>query len=312
MQSDLAIEFSKTLTKTKDYTKTQKQINQNVKSTIIEIKTDKAKQEFQREKGHYFLIEMPLDFEKQKIQKNIIQKEITRAIKYLMKKISTPKINSCLVVGLGNPNMSADYFGNKVVNNILASRHIIKSGLVENVCEISKITCNVFGQTGIESFDVVKGIAEKIKPQIVICIDTLVANSFKRLCSNIQIANVGIIPGSGANNARKEISKDTLKVDVITIGIPFVCYAEDLVYDYLKFNNNLKNNSKNLKNNQKNDKKIEKNENNLMFYQNFKELIVMPKDIEQQVDFCSGLVADGINAAFYSSKTIKILKKVLQ
>ncbi len=65
---------------------------------------------------------------------------------------------SVLVVGLGNPNMTADSLGAKTCSRLTATR---LSPLPSARASIGIITPNVLGVTGIESFDVVAGVAER-------------------------------------------------------------------------------------------------------------------------------------------------------
>ena len=51
----------------------------------------------------------------------------------------------------------------------------------------------------------------------------------------IQITDTGIHPGSGIGNKRKEISKDTLGIPVIAVGIPTVVDAASIVSDTIKY-----------------------------------------------------------------------------
>ena len=43
-----------------------------------------------------------------------------------------------------------------------------------------------------------------------------------RISSSIQIADTGIVPGGGIGNKREEISKNTLGIPVVAIGVPTV------------------------------------------------------------------------------------------
>ena len=186
-------------------------------------------------------------------------------------------------MGLGNPKMIADCFGAKTCDKVLVTRHVTKSGHnEEDLCEVSCLSTNVFGKTGLESYDIVNGVVKAIKPDLVILIDTLVASSIKRLCTNIQVANVGIVPGSGVDNARKELSKNSLQVPVITIGVPFVVYADSFCNEEAKKLIN---------------RLTEKNFTKNFEFKTLKDLIVMPREIEEQVRFCSEIVSKAINKA---------------
>ena len=136
-------------------------------------------------------------------------------------------VNSVLVAGLGNSDITADALGPKAVNYVLATRHIIND-LSENndyfsqFFNVSSISTGVLGDTGIESAEIIKGVANQINPDCVIVVDALSASSSSRLGTTVQLSDVGIAPGSGVGNHRYEISKQTLGVPVISIGIPTV------------------------------------------------------------------------------------------
>ena len=91
------------------------------------------------------------------------------------------------------------------------------------------------GLTGIETSDIIFGVVEKTKPDFVIAIDALAARSIERVNSTIQISDTGIHPGSGVGNKRKELSKETLGVPVIAIGVPTVVDAVSITSDTIDF-----------------------------------------------------------------------------
>ena len=121
--------------------------------------------------------------------------------------------------------VTPDALGPKVVSEIDVTRHIIKylpQYIDENARPVSAISPGVLGTTGIETLEVLEGIVNNIKPKILIVIDSLASKSIERINSTIQISDTGIIPGAGVGNKRKEISKDTLGIPVIAIGVPTV------------------------------------------------------------------------------------------
>ena len=124
-----------------------------------------------------------------------------------------------LVVGLGNTMMTADALG------AAACRALRTGGGV--MC----VTPGVPGITGIESFDVVKGVCDEVRPTLVIAVDSLAAASAARLGTVIQLCDAGITPGSGVSNHKRRLSRDTLGVQVIGLGVPLVVYASTLVRD---------------------------------------------------------------------------------
>ncbi len=161
-------------------------------------------------------------------------------IEVIAKEISAmlPKEGLILVAGLGNNDITPDAVGPRTVRQILATRHISgevaqQSGL-SSLRPTAAIAPGVLGQTGIESAEIIKSLVQDLKPSAVIVIDALASRSASRLGNTIQIANSGISPGSGVQNARKELSQQNLGVPVVSIGIPTVVDATTLASDLLQ------------------------------------------------------------------------------
>ena len=87
------------------------------------------------------------------------------------------------------------------------------------------------GITGMETGEIVSGIAKNVKPDMVICIDALAAKSINRVGRTIQMCNTGIAPGAGVGNNRKALDHELLGVPVYVIGVPTVVDAYSLVCD---------------------------------------------------------------------------------
>lgn len=166
-------------------------------------------------------------------------------------------IKDVLVVGLGNMSITPDSLGPLAINKIEVNRH--KEN--ENKYLVSAITPGVMGQTGMESSEIVKAIVDDFKPNIVIVIDALACSDPNRMCHSIQLSTAGINPGAGVGNNRKKLSKETLGVDVLAIGIPTVC-------DINIFSKEVDNN-----------------------------YFVTPNDIDQAMDILSMIIAKSINKA---------------
>ena len=140
------------------------------------------------------------------------------------------KVESVLVCGIGNRDITPDALGPLAADKIFATRHLSKqlaqsTGLGE-LTPVSVISPGVLGQTGLEVGETLKGIVEKTKPSAVIVIDALAAIKVSRLCTTIQLSDTGITPGSGVHNARAELSEKTLGLKVISVGVPTVADAE--------------------------------------------------------------------------------------
>lgn len=163
---------------------------------------------------------------------------VSREIEALMKKLLGKSPSCVLVAGLGNREITADNIGPKTVDRLTVTRHLQlhNKRLFDNYwhAPLCAIAPGVLGQTGIETAEIISGICEYATPDIVIAIDALAARSTKRLGATIQISDSGIFPGSGIGNRRGEISRDTLKIPVIAVGVPTVVNSSTLVYDALQ------------------------------------------------------------------------------
>lgn len=158
-----------------------------------------------------------------------------QGLKRLLEEYNIKKEDSVLVIGLGNASSTPDALGPKTIEQVLVTRHLFSMGEVEEgYRNVSCLTPSVTGKTGIETKDVIDGIKEKVNPNLIIVIDALASNSLDRLNKTIQMTSSGIAPGSGVGNNRLEISKNTLNIPVIAIGVPTVVDATTIVKDTLQ------------------------------------------------------------------------------
>ncbi len=194
-----------------------------IKISNVKIKNDNTAKILNKPRGNYCTISFPrLDF-------ICDTDDVVKATVESLKKMCSSNIQSAMVVGLGNIDITPDALGPKVCDRILATRHLTKKlkhdlGL-QKLKSVSCISPNVLGKTGIESYDLVCAASDKTNPDIILAIDALAARSPDRLCRTIQIGNTGITAGSGVNNSRKAINFDTIGVPVIAVGIPTVIDA---------------------------------------------------------------------------------------
>lgn len=206
-----------------------------------------------------------------------------------------------LVVGLGNLYVTPDALGPKVVPEIEVTRHILEympKAMPEDTRPVSAISPGVLGITGIETMEILKGVVDNIKPRLLIVIDALASRSIERISSSIQIADTGIVPGAGVGNKRKEISKKTLGIPVIALGIPTVVDLASITNDCINlFIENLQ--EKAMSNDYLN--KLKEQDN----YEEIKEalipkdynMIVTPKEIDKLIENMSKIISKGINMA---------------
>ena len=147
--------------------------------------------------------------------------------------LELPEGASVLVAGLGNEAITPDSLGPRTLRHVLATRHLVSS-LPETFGAfrpVSALATGVLGNTGMESAELVKAVAEKLRPDAVIAVDALAARRLGRGCRTVQLTDTGIAPGSGVGNARKELSRGTLGVPVVGLGVPTVVDAATLAAD---------------------------------------------------------------------------------
>ena len=167
--------------------------------------------------------------------KEKVKKVFINELKKLLKELNIEN-KSCLIIGLGNSKSTPDSLGPLAINSIIVTKHIYDLGeLDEGFSVVSSFIPGVTGETGIETSDLIKNIIKSVKPDYVIAIDALASSSIDRVNKTIQITDTGIHPGSGVGNSRKEISKDTLDIPVIAIGVPTVVDATIIVADTINY-----------------------------------------------------------------------------
>jgi spore protease len=208
-----------------------------IKLSYVEVMEEGARS-IGKKPGMYITIEAQgireQDTELQKKVEEVFAKEFHS----FLHKLNIDNEASCLVVGLGNANVTPDALGPLAVENLLITRHLFQlqpESIKEGFRPVSAIAPGVMGTTGIETSDIISGVVEKTKPDFVIVIDALAARSIERVNATIQISDTGIHPGSGVGNKRKELSKETLGIPVIAIGVPTVVDAVSITSDTIDF-----------------------------------------------------------------------------
>ncbi len=208
-----------------------------IKVTTVKIETENGAKVMRKPVGTYITMEAP----NMAVPDEDYHREISAELKkFLARFIKGNKEDySVLVVGLGNRKVTPDALGPYVVDNLNITRHIVREyGKYamgeEHVSLVSAIVPGVMGQTGMETVEIIKGVVNETKPDFIIAIDALAARSSKRLNRTIQIADTGINPGSGVGNHRNAITKETVGVPVLAIGVPTVVDAATIVNDTME------------------------------------------------------------------------------
>lgn len=242
IRTDLTIEAHEMLVSNKEEQKIKGIISKektvdDIKITTIEV-TKEGEEAIGKKEGLYLTFEsLSLRSTDTNTQQNI-SKIFAKEFHEFLKALKIKDDASCLVVGLGNKNVTPDALGPMVCEKLLVTRHLfefVPESVEEGYRSVSALAPGVMGLTGLETGDIIKGVVENSKFDFVIVIDALAARSVDRLNATIQLSNTGIHPGSGVGNKRKEISEQTLGIPVIAIGIPTVIDAVTITSDTIDF-----------------------------------------------------------------------------
>lgn len=297
------------------------------------IVKDSIKEIINKKPGTYYTI----DLNNQNYHDHMVSKKLENVVaKVLLEMIESRNLKdkTALIVGLGNDNITPDAIGPYVVDNIVVTRHLVlNEELHDGYNNVSAISPGVMGTTGIETYDIIEAVRNKINVDYIIVVDALASSSIARVNRTIQITDTGIHPGSGVGNKRKEISFNTMRIPVFAIGIPTVVDAVTIAsntleyvikYLNLEYKDTVPNVNKlspnkldlNYDEIEEPDYKLKEellgkigllNENDLrnLFLEvlspNGYNLMVTSKDIDLEVEDLSKIVAWGINKALHES-----------
>ncbi len=277
----------------------------NVKVTRIEVMNQAAAQKIGKAPGDYITIESDAlraaDKPTQEYLSAVLSDELVELINYTKFNKSSEQEPSILVIGLGNWNATPDALGPEVVHHILVTRHLYDSSpanVQQGMRPVCALAPGVLGLTGIETAEIIRGVVDRVHPDLILAIDSLAAKESSRLASTIQISNTGIYPGSGLGKNRIGITQQDMGVPVIAMGIPTVINSVNIVNDTIKALERTPNMPSNLKST------LEQNNNYQQVIQGILQpymgdLIVSPKGIDQLIRDTSKIIAGGINVALH-------------
>lgn len=260
----------------------------DIRTTVVKITTENGAKAMGRPQGSYITIEAPNLSASDEDYHREISQEIAE---HLHRLIHLDRENSILVVGLGNQGITADSLGPQVVENLRMTRHLIreyglKSSGKEMLHQISGIVPGVMAQTGMETLEIIRGVVEETRPDVVIAVDALAARSVRRLNRTVQITDTGIHPGSGVGNHRNGLTRETLQVKVIGIGVPTVVDAATIVHDSMAH-------LLDALEEQEQKEFLEE-----MIQPNLYTMFVTPKDVDETVKYLGFTISEGLNLAF--------------
>ena len=243
--------------------------------TRVDILDQRGEEALGKPRGTYLTVDLTTFWQR---REDFFQRAV-RAVGAPLKEL-VPTEGPVLVVGLGNRAMTPDAEGPLAADHVLVTRHLISAmpRQFSGFRPVSVLRTGVLGTTGVESAESVRGLAAEVKPACVIAVDALASRRTGRVCAAVQLSDTGIIPGSGVGNHRSPLNAGTLGVPVIAIGVPTVVDSATLAADLLEESGITDYDAEAL----------QKSRQNLM---------VTPRDIDQQVRDLGKVIGYGINWA---------------
>lgn len=285
--------------------------------TRVEVLNKSGMEMMKKPLGRYITIDVPRLDKTDEDLKDEVSKALAKEIVAL--NLNKPD-SKTLIIGLGNWNITPDALGPKVVERVMVTRQYFinyNKESDETMANVAAMSPGVMGITGIESIDIVKGIVDKIKPDLLIAVDALASRKMSRINTTIQLSDTGISPGSGVGNKRAALNKESLGIPVISLGIPTVVNAAtivsdtlDLIIDSLKENSEKGKEFYNLLDNLSGEDKYSLVEEVLNPF--MANTIVTPKEIDLIIDDLSVIIANGLNIALHPGIDLKDVNRYLR
>ena len=202
----------------------------------IEIQSDDAQRTLGKPKGTYVTLAFGAPWLMDEEQRGCLCETLSSQLADMIFKMA-PDAKTALVAGLGNRRITADAVGPETVDRITVTNHLQTLApsvfLQVGQLAVAALVPGVLGDTGIEAAELVAKAAQAVKPDIIIAVDALAARNVDRLGCTVQLSDCGVAPGSGVGNKRMALTRDTLGVPVLALGVPTVVNSATLVRDAL-------------------------------------------------------------------------------
>ena len=270
INSDIITESSKLFLNCQGLDVYEKSLKHGIKKSSVNVTDEKQSKKIGKKMGSYvsFLIGEE-DFE----NREYLVKVISESIIEFLRNNGFKEKGTVLVTGLGNDNFAADSLGIKTAEKIKVSKdksiYVFKSGI-----RLIALAPNVSANTGIDSFEITKSVIDRIKPSVVIAVDSLAASSFKKVGKVFQLTDAGIRPGSGVGRGTNMFDKEGLGIPVIAVGVPLVVTVYNIVRHFVSGADITDSERRELE-----------------------TLCVTPKNIETLIDYSSQIISGAINNA---------------
>ncbi|SJZ96613.1 GPR endopeptidase [Selenihalanaerobacter shriftii] len=280
----------------------------DAKITRIQVMNQQAAKAIGKKPGNYITIESEGLRQGQRplheYLSGVMADELNHLIHFENLNKNSDKEPTILVIGLGNWNATPDALGPRVAHHLLVTRHLYDAAPIEareGMRPVCALAPGVLGLTGIETAEILKGVIDKVHPDLVIAVDSLAARESKHLASTIQISDTGIYPGSGLGKKRIGITREDMGVPVVALGVPTVINSVTIVsdtIDKIKEHEQLAGTDLNNRLQQINEEQKEEIINQIL-QPYLGDLIMAPKGIDKIIKDVGRVVAGGLNVALH-------------
>lgn len=277
-RTDLAMEAGETVTAPTGLSCSER-VRDGFHVTTVRVTDDSAAESLGKPVGTYVTLELGKLIRRESDAFSLAAYALAAELSELLQLQDGERV---LVVGLGNRAITSDAVGPETVKHVLVTSHLADNSAGLPVFRpVSALETGVLGTTGIESAQIISAVAKSVRPDCVIVADALASRRLARICNTVQLADSGIVPGSGVGNSRAAINHETLGVPVIAIGVPTVVDAGTLAADIAGQTG-------------VSDDKIEELER-------FGGMVVTPRNIDEGVADISRLIGYAINLALHDN-----------
>lgn len=189
----------------------------------VEIISDIGAKALGKPQGKYYTLTLPRRFERGAPDFSAA----ARAVGALIRRCAPSGVTDCLIAALGNPDITPDALGSLAAESVLVTRHLKRRAVPGFDALSSTALCRtgVLGTTGVESAAQLRALTREVTPELIIAVDALAGCEVDGLCRTVQISSGGIAPGSGVGNDREVLSRESLGVPVVAVGVPTVIDA---------------------------------------------------------------------------------------
>lgn len=196
----------------------------------VRILSEDAAREIGKPQGRYLTLELDALIRREEDAFPRACKALSTLLRELLPR---PNDGPVLIAGLGNRMITPDAIGPQTADHVIATRHLVAQSpaIFADWRPVSALAPGVLGQTGVETGEVICGVLDRVRPAAVIAVDALAAGRLSRLLRTVQLADTGITPGAGVENARAALNKETLGVPVIAVGVPTVVDGATLAHE---------------------------------------------------------------------------------